>query len=297
MRPHFSDNGRMTEMPAWKCAKWPFIATALILLGLGFALVWKTPHQVPGSEMWLIVGCVIIGALIACLPFYLDWHAAGNLIEVHAVGEVTEKIHDLQRVATQVSVATDRWARVQETTKDNSEKTVAASAELAERMANEVREFNQFQAKMNDAEKGALRLETEKLRRAEGEWLQVVVRMLDHTFALHTAAVHTGQPELIGQISNFQNACRDAARRVGLVPFGAEAGEKFDAEKHRAHGVENPSADSTMVELLAPGINFQGRLMRPALVRLQTPALAGKIADPEEPETSAAVPANDELPL
>jgi molecular chaperone GrpE (heat shock protein) len=67
-------------------------------------------------------------------------------------------------------------------------------------------------------------------------------------------------------------------RRVGLVLFGVEAGEKFDAQKHRAHGVENPPADAAVVETLAPGITFQGRLVRPALVRLHE---AGEPVAPE----------------
>jgi len=62
-----------------------------------------------------------------------------------------------------------------------------------------------------------LELETAKLRRAEGDWLQVTVRILDHVFALYVAAARSGQPRLAEQIAAFQNACRDAARRVGLV--------------------------------------------------------------------------------
>ena len=33
--------------------------------------------------------------------------------------------------------------------------------------------------------------------------------------------------------------------------------------------MENPPADGVVAELLAPGLTFQGRLIRPALVRLQ----------------------------
>ena len=139
-------------------------------------------------------------------------------------------------------------------------------------MASEVRDFNEFQKKMNDAEKGALRLEVEKLRRAEGEWLQVVARILDHIFALYLAAARAGQPELTEQISHFQNACRDAARRVGVTPFAIEPGEPFDAERQRVHGVEKPAAAAVVAETLAPGLTFQGRLIRPALVRLREPA-------------------------
>ena len=167
-------------------------------------------------------------------------------------------------------------------------------------MAEEIREFNEFQVKLNDTEKGALRLEVEKLRRAEGEWLQVVVRILDHIFALHNAAARSGQPELAEQIGQFQNACRDAARRVGLTPFQAAPEEKFDAQKHRAHGVENPPADAVVAETLAPGLTFQGRLIRPALVRLRdasAPAAepAKEIQESAPEKAEAAAP--DQLPL
>ncbi len=283
----------MKDLPEWKCTKWPWIAADLVLLVVGFAVIYQSPHPISTAEIYLAIGCAALGALLACVPYYLDFRATGKLIEVHAVGEVVEKIQDLDRVAAQVSTATDQWARVQETTKTNADKTTAAAAEIAERMVNEVREFTQFQAKMNDAEKGALRLETEKLRRSEGEWLQVVARILDHTFALHTAAARSGQPELAEQISNFQNACRDSARRVGFNLFQPVAGETFDAERQRAHGVENPTPSDLVAETLAPGVTFQGRLIRPALVKLQTASAVSleKVAaekTPESAETTAS---------
>jgi molecular chaperone GrpE (heat shock protein) len=146
---------------------------------------------------------------------------------------------------------------------------VAASREIVDRISTEVEDFAEFQKKMNDAEKATLRLEVEKLRRIEGDWLQVVVRILDHIFTLHTAATRSGQPELAAQIGHFQNACRDAARRVGLIPYVAEVDEAFDAERHRAHGMETPPPNAVTAETLAPGLTLQGRLIRPALVRLR----------------------------
>ena len=139
-----------------------------------------------------------------------------------------------------------------------------------------------------------MRLEVEKLRRAEGEWLQVVARILDHIFALHNAASRSGSTDLAEQIGSFQNACRDAARRVGLMPYSAAPAEKFDAQKHRAHGVENPPADAVIAETLAPGMSFQGRLIRPALVRLQE-ANPPPIAEPVQ-ETMPAQEIPEEKP-
>lgn len=278
----------MKEASDWKIAKWPFL-TAFAALGVTAELiVLKSAHPISDVVIGAVAGCIALGALLACVPFILEYRAVKKLIEVNAVGTVAEKFSNLEKFAAQISEATGQWARVQEATQGGADKTANAAREITERMTKEVREFNEFQAKMNDSEKGALRLEVDKLRRVEGEWLQVVARILDHVFALHTAAARSGQPELASQIANFQHACRDTARRVGLVPFEGEAGEMFDSEKHRAHGEETPASGATIGETLAPGITFQGRLLRPALVRIQAPNTPTTAAEPETTEEKPA---------
>jgi len=295
----FSDTAGMKEASDWTVPKLPFLLGNAALIVAAAAVIYKAAHPISQTEILIATGCVALGALLGCLPFILEYRATKKLVEINALTTVAEQLQDLKKYSAQVSTATDQWARVQEVTQGGAEKTTAAAREIAERMATEIREFNEFQVKLNDTEKGALRLEVEKLRRAEGDWLQVVARILDHIFALHTAAARSGQPELAEQIGQFQNACRDAARRVGLTPFGAEPGEKFDAARHRAHGVENPPAEAVAAETLAPGLTFQGRLIRPALVRLDAAeAPAAEIPAAEAaPETAAAETAPGQLSL
>ena len=262
----------MNNISDWKVPKWPFLAFGLALFVVAAVLACRPAHAITQMEIIIATASVALGALLGCLPFILEYRAVKKLVEINAVTTVAEHLSDLKKYSAQIASATDQWARVQETTKGDSEKIVAAAKEITERMVTEIREFNEFQVKLNDTEKGALRLEVEKLRRAEGEWLQVVVRILDHVFALHNAAARSGQPELAENVGQFQNACRDAARRVGLAPFHAAPEEKFDAQKHRAHGVENSPADGVVAEMLAPGLTFQGRLIRPVLVRRQEAA-------------------------
>ncbi len=262
----------MDHISDWKISKWPFLTANAVLLAVAAGVVVKAAHPISQTEMLVATGCVVLGALLGCLPFILEYRAVKKLIEVNAVTTVAAQLHDLKTYSAQIAAATSQWALVQDATKGSAEKTTAAANEIADRMAVEIREFNEFQAKLNDGEKTTLRLEVEKLRRAEGEWLQVVARILDHIFALHNAAARSGNADLAEQITSFQNACRDAARRVGLTPFVAEPDEKFDAQKHRAHGVENPPADAVAAETLAPGLTFQGRLIRPVLVRLREAA-------------------------
>ena len=282
----------MKEVSDWNIPKWPFLAANAALLAAAAAVICRAARPISPLEIAAVAGCVALGALLGCLPFILEYRATVKLIDVNALTTVAAGLQDLKKYSAQVAAATDQWARVQETTQAGAEKTAAAAREITDRMTVEIREFNEFQVRLNDTEKGALRLEVEKLRRTEGDWLQVVARILDHVFALHNAAARSGQAELAEQISQFQNACRDAARRVGVTPFSAAPDEKFDGQRQRVHGLENPPLDGVVAETLAPGYSFQGRLIRPALVRRQAanaPA-AGSVKGSEAavPEPAAA---------
>jgi molecular chaperone GrpE (heat shock protein) len=202
------------------------------------------------------------------------------------LGAAVEQIQNLEKIGAQISSATDQWGRMQEAMERHSSKTVVSSQEIAERMSKEVREFNEFMQRINDTEKATLRLEVEKFHRAEGEWLQVLVRILDQIFTLHSAAARSGQPELAAQIGNFQNACCGVARRVGLATFEAERDKPFDPKSHRPLGDEKPADDALVGETVAPGYTYQGRMIRPALVRIKVEEAAKTEQLPFEPEAN-----------
>jgi molecular chaperone GrpE (heat shock protein) len=263
----------MSEMTNWKVPKWPFFVADALLMGFAYYLVMHVPRGTSFFEVALIAaGCVALGAVLGIVPFVYDYRAAGKALEVNALGAVSEKIQNLEAFTGQITSATGRWAAVQEATGSHAEKTVAAAEKISDRMSAEVREFAEFQKKMNDSEKATLRLEVEKLRRSENEWLQMLVRILDHVFVLHTTAVRSAEPKVAEQIAQFQNACRGTVRRIGLATFAAEPNEPFDPERHQsADPKQKPFDGAVVAETAAAGYTFQGRLLRPALVRLQAP--------------------------
>ena len=288
----FSETGSVNDSKHWTVPKWPFLLGDALLLAAAFFFVQHAPHPIDRWEIVTASACVALGALLGALPFILDYRAIVKVIEAGALGSIAEKIQNLEQLAAQISSATNEWLNVQ----TQAEKISNGAKEIADQMAGEVRDFSEFMRKMNDSEKAALRLEIEKLRRGEAEWMQVLVRILDHVFVLHAAAARSGQPKLVEQISNFQNACRDAARRIGLVPFIAEPDEPFVAERHQiVDGEGKPSADAVIAGTAAPGFTFQGRLLRPALVRLRQTPLEEKLAvKAETSESAAANPPEDE---
>jgi molecular chaperone GrpE (heat shock protein) len=249
-----------------KLSKWAFFLGDLLLLGVAGLVYSQSSIPLGTWQVGFIVFCVVAGASLAILPFLLEYRLLAKLAEVEALTNVVDQIKNLERVGEQIAGATARWQGVQEV----ADRVAGTSKAIAERMSAEARAFTEFMHKVNDSEKATLRLEAEKLKRAEGEWVHVLVRMLDHVYALHVGAVRSGQPNLIAQVDQFQHACRDAARRIGLAPFAANAADPFDSQRHQVlDGHEAPPAGATVAETIATGYTFQGRLLRPALVRLQ----------------------------
>jgi molecular chaperone GrpE (heat shock protein) len=266
--------------------KWPFYLSSAILLATAWFIIWQGTLP-PGR--WEIIGCLVcipLGACIAVLPFVLEYQAISHLLEADLLRAGLQQIKHAETIVARIAEATDNWQAVHE----QSGKAVVAAREISERMAVEVRGFTEFLEKANDAEKATLRLEVEKMRRGEAEWLQALVRMLDHVYALHTAGMRSGQPRLIEQLTQFQNACRDAARRLGLVPFVAAPDEVFNAQRHQTVDGKAPSAEAKVGETVATGFTFQGRLIRPAAVNIisgveEAPPAPAQPAEPPEEQT------------
>jgi molecular chaperone GrpE (heat shock protein) len=260
----------MQNQTAPKLSKWPFFAGDIVLLLVAYSTYYQSKVAIGPWQLSFACLCVTAGACFGILPFVLEYRSAEKLSEAGALTTVVAQIQNVEKVAAQIRSATGQWQTVQE----QAHKTADLAKGIAERMATEAKAFTEFMQRANDSEKATLRLEVDKLRRAEKDWLQVLVRMLDPIYALHQGAVRSGQPNLAGQVGSFQDACRDAARRVGVTPFIAQESERFDAQRHQLvdEQIKAPPADAIIAETIATGYTFQGKLIRPALVRLRNGA-------------------------
>ncbi len=214
----------MSNQTEPKLPKWPFFLGNIILLALACFIFAQSKSPLGQWQVFFFVLSGALGALLGVAPFLVEYWASVRLVETSGLVSTVEQIRHLELLAVQISAATAQWQLVQE----YSASSVTAAKEIADKMGAEAAEFTGFLKKANDSEKTNLRLELDKLRRVENDWLQIIVRMLDHTYALYRAAERSGQPGLIEQMGHFQNSCRDVARRIGLVPFAPAANEPFD---------------------------------------------------------------------
>jgi len=252
-----------------RIAKWPFFVGDLLLLLVAYWVVHRQPVQLDAWQATLVVVSVALGAWIGATPFIMEYRAALRFTEADRLTSAVTQIEKLEAVADMIKIATGQWQTVQE----HCEEAVSAARAVSESMVAEAKNFAEFLQKANDAEKAHLRLEVDKARRAESEWLQILVRLFDHIYALYMAGARSGQPALSQQLANFQSACREIVRRVGLVPVEATEDEPFDEKKHELaeSGVPPPSG-ARIVETVATGYTFQGQALRRPIVRVKSPA-------------------------
>jgi len=256
----------MSEPSFPQLSRWPFYVGDLLLLLVAGYLVYQGSRPLTPWEVACLSGCVALGAWIGVLPHLLDHRAASRIVEARHLDHAVLQVQNLETVARQITSATAGWQAIQ----DDASKAVQSAKGISDTMTVESRAFQDFLQKANDTEKNHLRLEVEKLHRSEGEWLQVLTRILDHTYAMHQAAVRSGQPGLAEQIGSFQKACRDAARRVGLAAFTPKPGEPFDAQQHQlAEAGATPPAEAVVADILATGYRYQGQVVRLPLVALK----------------------------
>jgi molecular chaperone GrpE (heat shock protein) len=249
----------MSDKP--KISKAPFIIGDLLLLGTAAWIIWQV-HPLDGWQMAAIVAAVAIAAWLGVAPFVMQFRVDTRLAEGEALSSTTKQLGDLQSLARQISTASAEWQQIHQGTTQ----IVTAADQVAEKVINEARNFSQVLTGIDETEKKHLRLEIEKLRRGEGEWLQVIVRLLDHVYALHQAALRSGQRNVIEQITAFQNACRDTARRVGMMTILPQPGVAYDPRQHQLADGQKAAAEAKVAETIAPGYTYQGQLLRLPLV-------------------------------
>lgn len=244
--------------------KWPFLLGDVLLLLLAYGIHQSAGANFDGIYALALVACVCFGAWLAVYPFVLDHRAALRLQESAALTSATEKIAELHRVSDAIAAASTQWQAVQ----DGATHIAKTSADIAQRMDTSAKDFTEFMKQSNDTEKARLRLAVEKLQRAEREWVEIVVATLDQSFFLLQAAVRSGKPGVSDNIGKFHRDCRDIAKRAGVILHESAVGTIFDPAKHRLADDSSPPAGSTVHEVLAPGVSFQGQAVRPELVSI-----------------------------
>jgi molecular chaperone GrpE (heat shock protein) len=267
-----------------RVSKWPFLLGDLLLVGLAGFVIATASWPLSRWEIGAVALCFVTGAWLAVIPFLREHSGAVKLWEQSNLAEAAQQLDRLVTLANQISAATGEWRGIQET----AATTNRTAGEITQKMSLEAKAFSDFLQRHDAQEKAALRLEIDKLRRNEGETLQVIVHLQDHIYALFLAGVRTGQSPLVQQLGQFRAACLDTVRRIGLVAHEARPGEEFDPKAHQTPDGKEPEPGSRIEGTIACGYTYQGQAVRRILVALA--------AEPTTATTSLPAVDASELP-
>lgn len=253
-----------------KIVKWPFVLADFVLVASAFLMAWRTKWSFPPLTVLGLTGCIIVGAVLMVVPFLMEHMAAVKLWEQSNLADAAQQLDQWVTCANRMTATTSHWQETQAA----SQKASESARQLVDRISAEAKAFSDFLQRTELQEKQSLRFELEKVRRQEGELLQVMVHLLDHTFGLWQAGERSGQPQLAQQLSHFRSACLETARRVGLVAYEAVAGSPFDPQAHQTADGQEPPPGSVISTTVATGYTFQGQPVRRILVTIQEPPVA-----------------------
>jgi hypothetical protein len=254
------------EAGALTLAKWPFLLGDAILLVAAYLIYGLNAPQMGFWQMSLALLCVATGAGLSITPYLVEYWVASRRVDMRGPSLAVEQLRILESAAAQITAATARWESAQPET---SKTTTAANSTTEGKRDAEAQGSTESTPRTKASGLPTPPIEVEHLRQQESDWVQALVRMLDHVYALQQGALQSGQPTLIEQISTFQDACREVAKHVELRPFVAEPDEEFDRQRHQLCESEGPVPSRAIVaETIATGYTFRGRLLRPASVLL-----------------------------
>lgn len=245
--------------------KWPFLAADGLFLALaGGIFAAGGGLALEGGKLWMVAVCMGLGSVFGVWPFLAEYREESRRFEAREFGSVLEQVRRLEEAGKLISESTGQWQEMAE----QGEGMAKAAEEIAVRVREERERFREIAEKADAKERDHWRLEAEKLRRSEREWLGVLAGIMYHVFALHRAGKSSGQAKLIQQLDGFQGACLDICRRVGLSQYVVKAGEVFDPKIHKAEEGRPLPKNPVVRETLAPGFSFQGRRAYLPLVAL-----------------------------
>ena len=267
--------------------KWPFVVGDLVLVGVAGWIFVVSNYEPTGWNLAMIIVCLGLGIFFSVLPFLAEFREESRRFDANQFQSTLEQIRQLESVSDLVAAATDQWKGVQV----ECDTVVKTAAEVAARSQAETDRLIELTEKADTRERDHLRLEVEKQRRGEREWLEVSVGIMDHVFALHRAAVQSGQTKLIKQIEGFHGACSDICRRVGLSQYDVGSGESFNPEHHKALEGQTIPENAVIEETMAPGFSFQGHPIRLPMVSLRR----DKQSDANLDETATEIPKDPDL--
>lgn len=310
----------MNLLASPRSPKWPFLLGDLALLLTAFAIGYFSDGPLSAAELALIFGCVALGAVLAAVPFLLDFVASQRDAEADLLARLDQQTKKLVQSTELLANAATALKSVHDATQRALHATEALPYKLQEKIGEIAAQLQQTE----DEQREALERELGELREAQSKNLAALAEKVRAATKELAAADRELRPALESALARsaalapdlaaaaeaaalrLRTAADTAADRLAAALAPAEkrpAQRIYDSETNRPASETPPAARAEPAPTAAPrAVPTPAPSAPPAPVPAlaavstaptrPTPAAPPLAADTAPPEPAAAAPAS-----
>jgi hypothetical protein len=280
-----------------KLTPWPFIVGDAVLLGLAAFIASQSPSPLTGAPLIAIVGCVGLGAVLACIPFLLNYTRRQDLALAERQNEIAALARTTSESAEQIGIV----AQGLQSITDATQRALKPLDHLPQKLQEKINEFKIQLNEVNISENEALAQEVNTLRTSEIERLEAAFASVRKT-AAELAALETTTRQHLADLNQTIARFATAAEHSASETHAALNAGRDEAS--RAISVAQKAATTAFENAVANAIlSLESHVSRVAAVpvasppAIATPREAQSAAEPESPVTMTGVqPLESEQP-
>jgi hypothetical protein len=269
-----------------KINPWPFIVGDAVLLGTAAFIASQSPAPLSGAPLLAIVGSVALGAVLACVPFLLNYTRRQDLALAERQSEIAALARTTAESAEQIGIAAQGLQSINELT----QRALKHVDQLPHKLQDKI---NDFKSQLNEVavtENEVLAQEVNTLRTSEIERLEAAFASVRKT-AAELTTLETATRQHLADFNQSLSRFSAAAERTATDTAEAIKAGRTEAERSLIAAQNNATAAferavATALTALETRLNSLAILPPPAPNHLPQPAAFS--SPPIVPTTSFA---------
>jgi hypothetical protein len=212
-----------------KLNPWPFIVGDAVLLGTAALIASQSPAPLTGAPLLAIAACVALGAVLACIPFLLNYTRRQDLALAERQSEIAALARTTAESAEQLGIAAQGLHSINEL----ANRALKHADQLPHKLQEKINEFKTQLNEVSVTENEVLAQEVNTLRTSEIERLETAFASVRKT-AAELTALETATRQHLADFNQSLTRFSATAEHTAADTAAALAASRTDAERSLA---------------------------------------------------------------
>lgn len=267
-----------------KLTPWPFIVGDAVLLGTAALIATQSPAPLSGAPLLATAACVSLGAVLACVPFLLNYTRRQDL----ALAERQREIAALARTTAESAEQLGISAQGLHAIADTANKALKHADQLPHKLQEKINEFKTQLNEVAVTENETLAQEVNTLRTSEIERLESAFASVRKT-AAELSALETATRQQLADLQKTLSGFSSSAAKIASDTAATLASARAETEQALLSAQKNAAASfERAVANALDTLKIHLATLPPAIVTPpQAPESTARITDSTSPAAAA----------